>query len=75
MTTHPHLSAEVAASLLANTAPYLSCDECFERIDEYAERVVGDPGYRDVAMQVHLAACGVCAEEAETLMELLRSTS
>ncbi|SKF63812.1 Uncharacterised protein [Mycobacteroides abscessus subsp. abscessus] len=36
---------------------------------------MGDPGYRDVAMQVHLAACGVCAEEAETLMELLRSTS
>ena len=68
----PRLNADLAARLLADTSPYLSCDECFERIDEYAERVVADAGYRDEAMQVHLAACGVCAEEAEALLELLQ---
>ena len=65
------LSAETIASLLADTSPYLSCDDCFARIDEYVERVLADPHHRDVAMQAHLAGCGVCAEEAQTLRELL----
>lgn len=32
-----------------------------------------DPGYRDVAMEVHLRGCGACAEEAAALGELLAS--
>lgn len=60
-----------AERLLVDTSPYLSCDDCFARIDEYVERVLADPHHRDVAMQAHLAGCGVCAEEAQTLRELL----
>ena len=67
------LTAQVAASLLADTSPYLSCDECFEQVEEYAERAVADAAYRDERMQVHLAGCGVCSEEAEALLELLRA--
>lgn len=63
--------AELIAGLLADTSPYLSCDECFDRIDEYVERRLDDPRYEDVAMQTHLAGCGACADEALALQELL----
>ena len=65
------LSAETIASLLADTSPYLSCDDCFARIDEYVERTLTDPQHEDAAMKAHLVGCGACAEEAETLRELL----
>ena len=57
--------------LLLDTSPYLSCDDCFDQIDTYVERRLADPRHQDVQMQVHLAACGACAEEADALMELL----
>jgi len=69
------LSAEKINSLLADTSPYLSCDDCFARIDEYVERSIADPGHEDPAMKAHLAGCGACAEEAETLRELLSASS
>ena len=65
------LSAEAISSLLTDTSPYLSCDDCFARIDEYVERTLADPHHEDEAMKAHLAGCGACAEEAATLRELL----
>lgn len=65
------LSAETINSLLADTNPYLSCDDCFARVDVYVERRISDPHYEDAAMKAHLAGCGACAEEAEALRELL----
>ncbi|MCA2209039.1 MULTISPECIES: hypothetical protein [Nocardia] len=61
----------VIDALLTDTSPYLSCDECFDRIDVYVERRLADPGYDDPAMRIHLAGCGACAEEEQTLRELL----
>jgi hypothetical protein len=66
------LSAETISSLLADTSPYLSCDDCFAQLDEYIERTLADPHHQDAVMQAHLTGCGACAEEAETLRELLR---
>lgn len=65
------LTAETIASLLADTSPYLSCDDCFAQIDEYVERRIAEPHYEDPAMAAHLAGCGACAGEAEALRELL----
>ena len=65
------LSAETITSLLADTSPYLSCDDCFAQLDEYVERRIADSHYDDPEMKAHLAGCGACAEEAETLRELL----
>lgn len=65
------LSAETINSLLADTSPYLSCDDCFAQIDQYVERRIADPRYEDPAMRAHLAGCGACAEEAAALRELL----
>ncbi|WP_043657883.1 hypothetical protein [Nocardia thailandica] len=67
----PALSAETIAGLLADTSPYLSCDDCFDRLDAYVERRLADPGHDDPALRVHLAGCGACAEEAAALRDLL----
>jgi hypothetical protein len=69
------LNADMITSLLADTSPYLSCDDCFAQIDQYVERRLADPHYEDPAMKAHLAGCGACAEEAETLRELLSQDS
>lgn len=68
--THP-LDARLIASLLADTTPYLSCDDCFDRMDEYVERRLADPQHDDAVMAAHLAGCAACAEEAEALLELV----
>ncbi len=65
------LSVDALHELIRDTKPYLSCDECFEKIDSYVERLSADPDHQDVALEVHLAACGACAEEVATLVELL----
>ena len=41
------------------------------RIDQYVERRLGDPHYEDPAMKAHLSGCGACADEADSLRELL----
>jgi len=33
----PRSPEQAIARLIADTSPYLSCDECFERLDEYVE--------------------------------------
>lgn len=69
---HP-LNAQTVASLLADTTPYLSCDDCFARLDEHVERSLNDPHYTDRALQAHLSGCPACAGEAATLRELVES--
>lgn len=69
------LSATTIARLLVDTSPYLSCDDCFDLLDAYVERQVVNPQYVDAAMAAHLAGCGACAEEAETLRELVAASS
>lgn len=66
------LSGSAVDALLRDTTPWLSCEECFERMDAYAEGVVrGTPA--EEAMATHLAACAACQEEAQSLIELLRT--
>ena len=65
------LSPDTVARLLADTSPYISCDNCFARLDEYTERRSRDPHHDDPAMAAHLRGCGACAEEADALLELL----
>ena len=73
MNLEPAMLTEAAiADLLVDTEPYLSCDDCFERIDQYVEQRLADPSHDDPRMDTHLAGCGVCAEEALALADLLR---
>jgi hypothetical protein len=64
------LTATHLASLTRDTRPWLSCEECFERLDAYAERRAADPAHADPVMDTHLAGCSACAEEAMTVLLL-----
>ena len=70
-TSHQHIPATTLDGLLFDTSPYLSCDDCFDQLDTYVEQILANPDHQDIPMQVHLKACGACAEEATTLTELL----
>ncbi|WP_270886091.1 hypothetical protein [Pedococcus sp. 5OH_020] len=63
------LTEAAVDSLLLDTTPWLSCEECFERMDRYVEAAVAQEDQRDVAMARHLAGCAACREEAESLIE------
>ena len=65
------LTPSAIEALLVDTNPWLSCDDCFARMDSYAEAVVRDPAHVDPAMSAHLRGCGACHEEAESLIALL----
>jgi hypothetical protein len=63
--------------LLGPCGPELTCDECFEHLDEYVElefsRVAADdeiPGMRE-----HLEGCAACREEHDSLLALLNADS
>jgi hypothetical protein len=66
------VTRDVLHSLTLDTEPWLSCDDCFDLMDEYVERRVADPAYVDPLMVTHLAACAACAEEADSLYALVR---
>jgi hypothetical protein len=60
-------------ALLGPTGPQVSCEECFERLDEYvelelegADAEAGVPG-----MRAHLEGCPACSEEHESLRALV----
>lgn len=67
----PHPLDDTIASLVLDTSPYLSCDECFQRLDVYAEARARDPHHHDPAMESHLRGCPACADEASALLDLI----
>lgn len=74
----PQLSEQQAKQFVLDTRPWMSCDECFDYLDEFVDLV--DPAEADVsewvpAMLAHLAGCGACREEVESLRVLLSSDS
>jgi len=61
--------------LLGPVEPEIGCDECFDRLDVYVDAEVhgADPDAVVPGMRPHLAGCGACREEYESLLELRRS--
>jgi predicted anti-sigma-YlaC factor YlaD len=53
-------------SLLGPEGPEVSCEECFERLDEYVE------GRPVPGMAAHLEGCPACREDYESLLALVR---
>jgi hypothetical protein len=66
------LPPQAVDALLLDTTPWLSCDECFERMDGYVEALLHDASHADQAMDRHLQGCAACDEEARSLLALLR---
>jgi hypothetical protein len=67
----PRLSPAAAQKLVISTEPWLSCEDCFELLDHFVEARLADPSAPARAMDVHLAACPACAEEAVSLTILV----
>ena len=53
-------------SLLGPIGPEVTCDECFEHLDEYVE------GREVPGMAAHLEGCPACREDYESLVALVR---
>ena len=58
----PPLDDDAVDALLLDTTPWLSCDDCFARIDTHVEALLTNPNHRDPAMENHLRGCAACDE-------------
>jgi hypothetical protein len=61
--------------LLGPKGPELSCEECFEKLDQYVELELGgeDADRAIPGMRAHLEGCAACAEDHESLRIFLSS--
>ena len=60
-------------SLLGPAGPEVTCDECFERLDEYVELELAglDADRRIPGMRAHLEGCPACREDHDSLLALV----
>ena len=58
--------------LLGPEGPEVSCEECFERLDEYVElELAGEDAEAAIpGLRAHLEGCPACREEHESLLAL-----
>jgi hypothetical protein len=63
------------ARLAGPPGPELTCEECFEELDQYVELELSksDADTAIPGMQAHLAGCPACAEDHDSLRALLLS--
>jgi hypothetical protein len=59
--------------LLGPEGPEVTCEECFERLDEYVELELAgeDADGRVPGMRAHLEGCPACREDHESLRDLV----
>jgi hypothetical protein len=62
-------------ALLGPEGPELTCEECFEHLDEFVEAELAgiDPEQRVPGMRAHLAGCPACSEDHASLLALVSS--
>ena len=67
------MSDPLLSRLLGPAEPEVSCEECFERLDEYVEvELAGDDADARVpGMRAHLEGCPACRDEHDSLRALL----
>jgi hypothetical protein len=65
--------ADLLARLLGPSGPEVSCDRCFELLDEYVElEVAGEDADRALpGLREHLQGCPACREDHESLREFV----
>jgi anti-sigma factor RsiW len=65
---------ELVARLLGPDGPEVSCEECFERLDQYVDlEVAGENAdARLPGMRAHLEGCPACREDHASLRDLVR---
>jgi hypothetical protein len=60
-------------SLLGPDGPEVTCEECFDRLDEYVELELAelDADGRIPGMRAHFEGCPACREDHESLLALV----
>jgi predicted anti-sigma-YlaC factor YlaD len=64
---------ELVARLLGPAGPEVTCEECFELLDQYVDLEVAgvDADRRLPGMRAHLEGCPACREDHESLHDLV----
>ena len=72
----PHHQHELIGRLLGPTEPEVSCERCFELLDQYVdlEAAGADADARLPGMRPHLEGCPACREDHDSLLALVTST-
>ena len=72
MSTDPR-NRDLVARLLGPADPEVSCEECFELLDQYVELEVAgeDADAKLPGMRAHLEGCPACHEDHESLRDLV----
>ena len=67
--------SEKLREILGPAGPEVTCEECFERLDEYVEVELWgeDAEVRVPGMWAHFERCRACREEHESLRAFLES--
>ena len=67
------MTDDVLNRLLGPADPELGCEACFDELDRYVEVELagGDADAAVPGMRPHLAGCPACAEEHESLRDLV----
>jgi len=78
MTSSPdsrRVSKRLLAALLGPSGPEVTCEQCFALLDAYVERELDgeDADARVPGMRAHLEGCPACAEEYDSLRDLIAS--
>jgi hypothetical protein len=66
---------KLVARLIGPPGPELTCEQCFDQLDRYVELELAESD-ADAAipgMHAHLEGCPACAEDRDSLRELLLS--
>jgi len=71
--TDPQNLADRLGRLLGSEGPDIGCERCFEELDRYVElELAGRDAEQAVpGMRAHLEGCPACAEERDSLLELV----
>jgi hypothetical protein len=67
---------DLIARLLGPAGPEVSCEQCFELLDQYVDLELAgeDADARLPGMKAHLEGCPACDEDHESLRDLVAST-
>ena len=68
---------DLIARLLGPVGPEVTCEECFELLDQYVDLELAgtDPDARLPGMRAHLEGCPACREDHESLRDFVATTT
>jgi hypothetical protein len=73
MNARPEFTPAALERLLGPSGPEITCDECFELLDEYVELELSgaDAEQRIPGLRAHLQGCPACRDEHDSLLALV----